>query len=103
MWPRSIAKSESGYDDNVKDPLLAGLLGGTLAGEQQKESKSILARVVKASFRHAGSVMGYFEFFVLCNESAVTVRFVAGLTSIQLAHLSRSSSTGWTADSEYLL
>ncbi len=40
---------------------------------------------------------------IRCNQSAVTMRLGTGLTSAKLTLFFRSSTTGWTADSEYLL
>ena len=39
---------------------------------------------------------------ICCNQSAVTMRISAGLTSAKLTPFPRSSTTGWTTDSEYL-
>jgi hypothetical protein len=39
---------------------------------------------------------------ICCNQSAVTMRLGAGLTSAKLTLFHRSSPTGWTTDSEYL-
>src|SRR5689334_3898502 len=36
------------------------------------------------------------------NQPAVAMRLRAGLASSKLTHLPRSSTTGWTTDSEYL-
>ncbi len=39
---------------------------------------------------------------ICCNQSAVTMRLGTGLTSAKLTPFFRSSTAGWTADSEYL-
>lgn len=40
---------------------------------------------------------------ICCNQSAVAMRFRAGLTSTEFTLLPRSSTTSWTADGECLL
>ena len=40
---------------------------------------------------------------ICCDQSAVTMRISAGLTSAKLTLFFRSSTAGWTTDSEYLL
>jgi hypothetical protein len=52
--------------------------------------------------RRRSKLHGRVAGLVFCDQSAVTVRFVAGLTSIQLALLSRSSTTGRATDGKYL-
>lgn len=55
---------------------------------------SSFARQVRTTW-HLASSIG-------CNQSAVTMRFGAGLTSAKLTLFFRSSTAGWTTESKYL-